>query len=70
MKTAELRAEVTGQAFYYTYPRNEKLVTDRHQWNLESALGWGGASPIANESNLYANSAMQSGKKNVCLLHS
>lgn len=62
-KTAELRAEVTGKAFYYTYPRNEKAVTDRHQWNLENALGWGGASPIANESNLYTNSKMQDGGK-------
>lgn len=62
-KTAELRNEVTGKAFYYTFPRNEKEVTDRHQWNLECALGWGGASPIANEANLYSNSKMYSGKK-------
>lgn len=61
--TAQLRSEVTGKAFYYTFPRNEKEVTDRHQWNLECALGWGGASPIANESNLYANSKMYDGKK-------
>jgi len=62
-KTAELRAEVTGKAFYYTFPRNEKAVTDRHQWNLENALGWGGASPIANEANLYTNSKMYDGDK-------
>jgi len=62
-KTAELRAEVTGKAFYYTFPRNEKDVTDRHQWNLENALGWGGASPIANEANLYTNSKMFEGGK-------
>jgi hypothetical protein len=62
-KTAELRAEMTGKAFYYTFPRNEKAVTDRHQWNLECALGWGGASPIANEANLYTNSKMLSGKR-------
>jgi len=62
-KTAELRSEVTGKAFYYTFPRNEKEVTDRHQWNLECALGWGGASPIANEANLYTNSKMYDGKK-------
>ena len=62
-KTAELRAEVTGKAFYYTFPRNEKAVTDRHQWNLENALGWGGASPIANEANLYTNSKMYEGGK-------
>ena len=62
-KTAELRAEMTGKPFYYTFPRNEKEVTDRHQWNLECALGWGGASPIANEANLYTNSKMYDGKK-------
>lgn len=61
--TAKLRSEVTGKAFYYTFPRNEKEVTDRHQWNLECALGWGGASPIANEANLYSNSKMYDGKK-------
>ena len=63
VKTAELRSEVTGRAFYYTFPLNEKEVTDRHQWNLENALGWGGAPPIANESNLYANSEMQDGDR-------
>lgn len=62
-KTAELRSEMTGKSFYYTFPRNEKEVTDRHQWNLECALGWGGASPIANEANLYTNSKMFDGKK-------
>jgi hypothetical protein len=62
-KTAELRSEMVGQAFYYTFPRNEKEVSDRHQWNLECALGWGGASPIANEANLYTNSKMYDGKK-------
>lgn len=62
-KTAELRSEVQGDAFYYTFPRNEKEVIDRHQWNLECALGWGGASPIANESNLYSNSKVFDGKK-------
>ena len=62
-KTAELRAEVTGKAFYYTFPRNEKAVTDRHQWNLENALGWGGAPPVANVANLYTNSKMYSGDK-------
>lgn len=62
-KTDALRSEVVGKAFYYTFPRNEKDVTDRHQWNLECALGWGGASPIVNESNLYSNSKMYEGKK-------
>ncbi|WP_152287617.1 DUF1214 domain-containing protein [Flavicella marina] len=62
-KTDALRSEVVGKAFYYTFPRNEKDVTDRHQWNLECALGWGGASPIVNESNLYSNSKMYDGKK-------
>jgi hypothetical protein len=61
--TTELRNEVQGKAFYYTFPRNEKEVTDRHQWNLECALGWGGASPIANESNLYSNSIVYDGSK-------
>lgn len=62
-KTDELRSEMVGKAFYYTFPRNEKEVTDRHQWNLECALGWGGASPIANEANLYTNSKMYEGSK-------
>ncbi len=63
IKADKLRAEMTGKAFYYTFPRNEKDVTDRHQWNLECALGWGGASPIANEANLYTNSKMYAGDK-------
>ena len=29
-KTASLRSEVTGKAFYYTFLCNEKDVTDRH----------------------------------------
>jgi len=62
-KADELRATMTGKPFYYTFPRNESAVTDRHQWNLECALGWGGASPIINEANLYTNSKMYSGKK-------
>lgn len=62
-KTVQLRSEMVGKAFYYTFPRNEKEVTDRHQWNLECALGWGGASPIANEANLYTNSKMYDGSK-------
>ena len=62
-KTAELRAGMTGKPFYYTFPRNEKEVTDRYQWNLECALGWGGASPIAYEANLYTNSKMLDGNK-------
>ncbi len=62
-KTKELRAEMSGKPLYYTFPRNEKEVTDRHQWNLECALGWGGASPVAYEANLYTNSIMYDGSK-------
>lgn len=33
--------------FTYTFPRTSDAVTDLHQWNLENAAGWGGASPEA-----------------------
>ena len=42
--------------FTYTFPRTSKDVTDLHQWNLENAAGWGGASPEAFVGNKYANS--------------
>ncbi|KZY62219.1 hypothetical protein A3742_11205 [Oleiphilus sp. HI0071] len=42
--------------FTYTFPRTSDLVTDLHQWNLENAAGWGGASPEAFVGNKYANS--------------
>ena len=43
--------------FTYTFPRTSKDVTDLHQWNLENAAGWGGASPEAFVGNKYANSS-------------
>ncbi|MPW30306.1 DUF1214 domain-containing protein [Agarivorans sp. B2Z047] len=42
--------------FTYTFPRTSDLVTDQHQWNLENAAGWGGASPEAYVGNKYSNS--------------
>ena len=42
--------------FTYTFPRTSTDVTDLHQWNLENAAGWGGASPEAFVGNQYANS--------------
>ncbi|GAD79852.1 DUF1214 domain-containing protein [Vibrio ezurae] len=50
--------------FTYTFPRTSEQVTDLHQWNLENAAGWGGASPEAFVGNKYANSAKL--KANVC----
>jgi len=61
--TDKIRAGATGEAVTYTFPLNEKAVTDRDQWNLENALGWGGAPPIAYESNLYTNSPLVKGDK-------
>ncbi|MDN2481257.1 DUF1254 domain-containing protein [Vibrio agarivorans] len=43
--------------FTYTFPRTSDKVTDLHQWNLENAAGWGGASPEAMVGNKYANSS-------------
>ena len=42
--------------FTYTFPRTSDKVTDLHQWNLENAAGWGGASPEAFVGNKYSNS--------------
>lgn len=42
--------------FTYTFPRTSEQVTDLHQWNLENAAGWGGASPEAFIGNMYSNS--------------
>ncbi|PSW20749.1 DUF1214 domain-containing protein [Photobacterium sanctipauli] len=50
--------------FTYTFPRHSEDVTDLHQWNLENAAGWGGASPEAFVGNMYANSSIM--KANVC----
>lgn len=50
-------AEVNSmESFTYTFPRTSDQVTDLHQWNLENAAGWGGASPEAFVGNKYANS--------------
>ena len=50
--------------FTYTFPRTSKDVTDLHQWNLENAAGWGGASPEAFVGNQYANSPKM--KADIC----
>lgn len=55
--TSRLTAETQGQAFAYTFPRTSAEVTDRHQWNLENANGWGGSSPEVDVANVYTNSA-------------
>lgn len=48
--------------FTYTFPRTSDKVTDLHQWNLENAAGWGGASPEAFVGNKYSNSPKMSAK--------
>ncbi|MFD2167598.1 hypothetical protein ACFSJY_15210 [Thalassotalea euphylliae] len=50
--------------FTYTFPRTSDKVTDLHQWNLENAAGWGGASPEAMVGNKYSNSPKM--KASVC----
>ncbi|MCL9775644.1 DUF1214 domain-containing protein [Vibrio methylphosphonaticus] len=52
------------QNFTYTFPRTSDKVTDLHQWNLENAAGWGGASPEAFVGNKYSNSPKM--QANVC----
>ena len=61
--TARLTAETRGSVFKYTFPRTSKEITDRHQWNLENANGWGGSSPEVNVANLYTNSVLLDGDK-------
>ena len=61
--TAKLTKETQGAVFEYTFPRTSKDITDRHQWNLENANGWGGSSPEVNVANKYTNSVMLSGEK-------
>jgi len=61
--TQKLRDETRGSVFVYTFPRESSLITDRHQWNLENANGWGGASPEENIGNKYTNSMMQDSSK-------
>lgn len=56
------RDETRDYVLEYTFPRNESEITDRHQWNLENANGWGGASPEVNVANKYANSAFLDGE--------
>jgi len=59
--TARLTAETRGAPFKYTFPRTSAEITDRHQWNLENANGWGGASPEVGVGNLYTNSVLLAG---------
>ena len=57
--------EVNGmEKFTYTFPSTSKEVTDLHQWNLENAAGWGGASPEAFVGNMYSNSPKM--KASIC----
>ena len=63
--TSRLTAETQGKPFAYTFPRTSSEVTDRHQWNLENANGWGGSSPEVGVANLYTNSVSLSA--NECL---
>jgi len=57
--------EVNGmENFTYTFPSTSKEVTDLHQWNLENAAGWGGASPEAFVGNMYSNSPKM--KASIC----
>ena len=59
--TARLTAETQGKPFEYTFPRTAAEITDRHQWNLENANGWGGSSPEVDVANKYTNSVVLSG---------
>ena len=61
--TARLTKETSGSVFAYTFPRTSDGITDRHQWNLENANGWGGASPEVNVGNMYTNSVILDGNK-------
>jgi len=58
------RDETRDYVLEYTFPRSPAEVTDLHQWNLENANGWGGASPEVNVSNKYSNSVFLDG--NTC----
>lgn len=61
--TARLTSETQGKPFEYTFPRKSADITDRHQWNLENANGWGGSSPEVNVANMYTNSVILSAEK-------
>lgn len=58
--TSRLTAETQGKAFSYTFPRTSAEITNRHQWNLENANGWGGSSPEVGVANIYTNSTFLS----------
>ncbi len=55
------RDETRDYVLQYTFPRSAAEITDLHQWNLENANGWGGASPVVNVSNKYSNSVFLDG---------
>lgn len=61
--TSRLTSETAGSVFEYTFPRSSNDITDRHQWNLENANGWGGSSPEVNVANKYTNSVFLDGDK-------
>jgi len=61
--TSRLTAETQGKPFEYTFPRTAADITDRHQWNLENANGWGGSSPEVDVANKYTNSVVLSGSE-------
>lgn len=61
--TRKLTAETQGKPFSYTFPRTSAEISDRHQWNLENANGWGGSSPELNVANKYTNSVMLAADK-------
>lgn len=61
--TARLTEETSSSVFKYTFPRTSKDITDRHQWNLVNANGWGGSSSEVNVANLYTNSIILDGNK-------
>jgi len=50
------REETRSYVLEYTFPSSASDITDRHQWNLENANGWGGAPPIVGIANKYTNS--------------
>ena len=58
------RDETRDYVLEYTFPRNAAEITDLHQWNLENANGWGGASPEVDVANKYTNSVFLDG--NTC----
>jgi hypothetical protein len=55
------RDETRDYVLEYTFPRSAAEITDLHQWNLENANGWGGASPVVDVSNKYSNSVFMDG---------